>query len=214
MINTIIMKKSKSERLLFVVLLTVFMVFETSAQSSDGWTGLFNGKNLKGWKQLNGNAEYKVKDGTIVGITKTNTRNSFLCTQKNYDNFILEFEVWVDPAINSGVQFRSNSFKDYKNGTVHGYQFELDPSDRAFSGGIYDEGRRAWMYPLSLNEKARKAFKNGTWNTCRIEAIGNSIKTWINGIQCSNLVDDKSTSGFIGLQVHGIGNDSSLAGKK
>ena len=213
MINTMIMKKSKSEFLLFVVLLTVFMVFETSAQSSDSWTYLFNGKNLKGWKQLNGKADYKVENGTIIGITKTNTPNSFLCTQKKYDNFILEFEVWVDPAINSGVQFRSNSFKDYKNGTVHGYQFELDPSDRAFSGGIYDEGRRAWMYPLSLNEKGRKAFKNGVWNKCRIEAFGNSIKTWINGIQCSNLIDDETATGFIGLQVHGIGNDSSLAGK-
>lgn len=214
MINSTIMRKNKSELLIIVVLLTVFMVFETSAQSSNDWIDLFNAKNLKGWKQLNGNAEYKVENDQIVGITKKNIPNSFLCTKEKYDDFILEFEVFVDPAINSGVQFRSNSFKDYKNGTVHGYQFELDPSDRAFSGGIYDEGRRAWMYPLSLNEKARKAFKNGAWNTCRIEAIGNSIKTWINGIQCSNLVDDKTASGFIGLQVHGIGNNSSMAGKK
>lgn len=208
------MKKINREAFYILIIFLNFLMVESFAQATSDWIDLFNGKNLKGWKQLNGNAEYKVENDNIVGITKKNIPNSFLCTKEKYGDFILEFEVFVDTAINSGVQFRSNSFKDYKNGTVHGYQFELDPSGRAFSGGIYDEGRRAWMYPLSLNEKARKAFKNGTWNTCRIEAIGNSIKTWINGIQCSNLVDDKTTSGFIGLQVHGIGNDSTLAGKK
>ena len=126
----------------------------------------------------------------------------------------MEFEVFADPSINSGVQFRSNSFKGYDNGRVHGYQFEIDPGDRGFSGGIYDEGRRGWLYPLTLNSKGRKAFKNGTWNSCRVEAIGNLIRTWINGIQFSNLVDDLTASGFIGLQVHGIGNNKAQAGKK
>ncbi|TYA84398.1 3-keto-disaccharide hydrolase [Seonamhaeicola marinus] len=180
---------------------------ETFAQSSkDGWKSLFNGENLKGWKQLNGKADYSVVNGEIVGTSKMGTPNSFLCTKDMYSDFILEFEVMVDPILNSGVQFRSNSFKDHNKGRVHGYQFELDPSARAFSGGIFDEARRGWIYPLSLNEKGRKAFKNGQWNACRIEAIGNSIKTWINGIQCANLVDDMTASGFIGLQVHSIGS--------
>ncbi|WOD42203.1 3-keto-disaccharide hydrolase [Hwangdonia lutea] len=188
---------------------------EADAQvSNNEWIDLFNGKDLTGWKQLNGTAKYRVENGEIIGTTKTNIPNSFLATEKKYDDFILEFEVLVDPSINSGVQFRSNSFKAYNNGRVHGYQFELDPSDRAFSGGIYDEGRRAWLYPLSLNPKGRKAFKNGVWNRCRIEAIGNSIKTWINGVPCSNLVDDLTPSGFIALQVHGIGSNENLAGKE
>jgi len=201
-------------------LITSFLVFsfigtEANAQASqDGWTSLFNGKNLKGWVQRNGTAKYKVKNGEIIGITKTKIPNSFLCTDKNYDNYILEFDVLVDPEVNSGVQFRTNSIPSYSNGRVHGYQFELDPSPRAFSGGIYDEARRGWIYPLSVNPKGRKAFKNGVWNSCRIEAIGSSIRTWINGIQCTNLVDDLTATGFIGLQVHGIGNREEHAGKE
>jgi hypothetical protein len=176
-------------------------------QQEEGWIRLFNGNDLKGWKQLNGEAEYRVENGQIVGVTKFGTPNSFLCTETVYDDFILEFEVWVDPELNSGVQFRSNSLQSYNNGRVHGYQFELDPSPRAFSGGIYDEARRGWLYPLSRNEKARNAFQNGRWNHCRIEAIGSTINTWINGIQCARLTDDMTASGFIGLQVHGIGNE-------
>lgn len=201
--------------LTFALVMAVVQPNEIYAQSNnDGWKVLFNGKNLKGWKQLNGEADYEVVNGEIVGTSKMGTPNSFLCTKDMYSDFILEFEVMVDPILNSGVQFRSNSFKDHNNGRVHGYQFELDPSDRAFSGGIFDEARRGWLYPLAINEKGRKAFKNGTWNTCRIEAIGNSIKTWINGIQCSNLVDDLTASGFIGLQVHGIGGNKKKNGKQ
>src|SRR5690606_4764573 len=188
---------------------------ECSSQTeNDGWVSLFNGKNLDGWKQINGNADYTVENGEIVGKTKLNTPNSFLCTTENYSDFILEFEVMVHPGINSGVQFRSNSIKDYRNGVVHGYQFEIDPSSRGFSGGVYDEQRRGWLYPLSLNKKGTKAFRNGVWNTCRVEVIGNTIKTWVNGVACANLVDDVTSSGFIGLQVHSIGDDKNLVGKE
>ncbi|WP_244462144.1 3-keto-disaccharide hydrolase [Wocania ichthyoenteri] len=212
-----IYKKSLSLKLCFLIsfLLISFISNEVNSQTlKDGWATLFNGKDLSGWKQLNGTAKYTVEKGEIIGTTKTNIPNSFLCTEKNYSDFILEFDVLVDPSINSGVQFRSNSLKSYRKGQVHGYQFELDPSDRGFSGGIYDEGRRAWIYPLSINPNRNKSFKNGVWNTCRIEAIGNSIRTWINGVQCSNLIDDLTSSGFIALQVHGIGTNESFAGKE
>lgn len=91
---------------------------------------------------------------------------------------------------------------------MHGYQFEIDPSKRAWSGGIYDEARRNWLYPLTLNPAAQTAFKNNAWNKARIEAIGNSIRTWINGVPCANIWDDMTPSGFIALQVHAIGNAS------
>ncbi len=197
------------------ILLFSLLSAEMFSQSTkNDWTPLFNGKDLKGWKQLNGTAPYSIANGEIIGVTKTNTENSFLCTEKNYGDFILEFDVLLDPSINSGVQFRSNSIKNFKDGKVHGYQFELDPSDRAFTGGIYDEGRNGWIYPLSLNPKAQKAFQNGVWNSCRIEAIGNTIKTWVNGVQCAYLVDDVTASGFIALQVHSIGSDEKQAGKE
>lgn len=187
--------------------LIIFCLFsQITFSQHTNWVDLFNGKDLDDWQQLGGNAEYKIEADCIVGISKSNTPNSFLTTKKHYSDFILEYEVLVDPVMNSGVQIRSNSFPDYSNGRVHGYQVELDPSPRAFSGGIYDESRRGWMYPLSKNPKGRAAFQNGKWNKFHIEAIGNTLKVWLNGVQCTNLVDDMTAAGFIGLQVHGIGN--------
>ncbi|MEL0455759.1 DUF1080 domain-containing protein [Flavobacteriaceae bacterium SZ-1-7] len=208
------MRQTQSKLMLLTLILFVqFTGYKISAQEQEKeWISLFNGKNLTGWKQLNGAAKYQVENGEIIGITKTNTQNSFLCTEKLFTDFILEFDVMVDPTVNSGVQFRSNSFKEFSNGRVHGYQFELDPSNRGFSGGIYDEARRGWLYPMSVNPKAQEAYKNGIWNSCRIEAIGNSIKTFINGILCANLIDDVTNEGFIALQVHSINSDE-LAGK-
>ena len=176
------------------------------------WTPLFNGKNLKGWKRLNGVAEYKVKDGVIIGVSKMNTPNTFLVTEKNYGDFILEFDFYVDDGLNSGVQIRSQSYKEYNNGRVHGYQFEIDPSDRKWSGGLYDEARRGWLYPMTVNPAGKDAFKNGEWNKARIEAIGKAITTWINGVPCANLWDDMTLEGFIALQVHAIW-DKELEGK-
>lgn len=194
------------------ILLAILLLFTAAISAQEKWEPLFNGKNLKGWKKLNGKAEYKVVDGTIVGISKMNTPNTFLATEKNYGDFILEFDFKVDDGLNSGVQFRSLSLKDYQNGRVHGYQFEIDPAERAWTGGIYDEARRNWLYPMTVNPPARTAFKNGQWNKARIEAIGSSIRTWVNGIACANIWDDMTLEGFIALQVHAIG-DKAQEGK-
>lgn len=170
-------------------------------QSEADWISLFNGNNLDGWVQKGGKALYTATDDMIIGTTVANTENSFLCTKKLYRDFILELEVMVDTALNSGIQIRSN---EYQNGRVHGYQVEIDPSPRSYSGGIYDEARRGWLYYLEGDEEGRKAFKNGEWNKYRIEAVGGSIKTWINGAMCANLIDDADDSGFIALQVHSV----------
>lgn len=174
--------------------------------SAQNWEPLFNGKNLKGWKVLNGKATYKVENGVIVGTSTMNTPNTFLATKKSYGDFILEFDFKIDEGLNSGVQLRSLSTKEYQDGRVHGYQFEIDPSERAWTGGIYDEARRGWLYPLTHNQAARKAFKNGEWNKARVEAVGNTIATWVNGVPCANVWDDTTPNGFIALQVHAISN--------
>ncbi len=176
----------------------------TCEKDKDGFVKLFDGKTLDGWIQRNGKAKYAVENGCIVGTAVRRTPNSFLCTKKDYGDFILELEFKVDPGLNSGVQIRSLSKKEYKNGRVHGYQVEIDPSPRAYSGGIYDEARRGWLNDLSKNEKARKAFKPKQWNKFRIIAKGDSIKTWINGVPAADLKDDMTAKGFIALQVHGI----------
>lgn len=199
----------------FLAVLTLFYLTGCKNTPTENvpWEDLFDGKTLSGWEQKGGEAIYEVKDGTIVGSTVPNTPNSFLVTTKRYSDFILEIDVKVDPSMNSGIQIRSHSFEYYQEGRVHGYQVEIDPSDRAWSGGIYDEGRRGWLYDLNGNPEGQAAFRPNDWNHYRIEAIGDTLKTWVNGISTAHLVDEKTGSGFIGLQVHSIGADEE-AGKK
>ena len=195
-------------------MILIFLIADRpAAGQEENWQSLFNGRDLQGWKKLNGEADYRIEDGTIIGISRLNTANTFLCTEKNFGDFILEVEVLVDPALNSGIQIRSNSLPSYQNGRVHGYQVEIDPSPRAFSGGIYDEARRGWLYPLSLNPMGQAAFRNGEWNKYRIEAIGHEIRVWVNGINTANIVDNVTAEGFIALQVHSIENPE-MAGRK
>lgn len=204
------------KKILCVTLLLSFCLQSAFAQGHDdeNWTRLFNGENLDGWHQLNGHAKYTVEDGVIVGTTVANTPNSFLVTDKEYGDFILELEFKVNDHMNSGIQIRSQSLPDYRNGRVHGYQVEIDPSDRAWSGGIYDEARRGWLYPLIFNPDAQGAFKHNQWNHYRVECIGNTIRTWVNGVPAASLVDDMTPKGFIALQVHSIGNNTEEAGEQ
>ena len=172
-----------------------------------GWVSLFNGKNLDGWTQINGTAAYVVEDGTILGTTAEGSPNSFLCTEKTYADFELEFEVLVDTRLNSGVQIRSESKPDYKNGRVHGYQVEIATNGN--SGRIYDEGRRGkWLDEQASNDPAREAYQDGEWNQYRVICNGESIKTWINGVPVADMTDSMTASGFIGLQVHSFRGDS------
>lgn len=206
--------KSKTRFIAAILAIAAFSgcnVTESVYRSEDEkWEALFDGETLNGWIQRGGKARYHVKDGTIVGTTVRHSPNSFLCTEKTYGNFILELEFKVDPALNSGVQIRSRSLKEYKKGRVHGYQVEIDPSERAWSGGIYDEARRGWLNDLKDNEAARKAFKNGEWNHFRIEAIGDLIKTWLNGVPAADLTDSMTATGFIALQVHSTNSEKPL----
>lgn len=187
-----------------------------TASLSQAQTKIFDGKTLNGWKRLAGTADYKVEDGQIVGTTVMNSGNTFLVTEKEYGDFILELDTKIESKLsNSGVQTRSHydAAGNGGKGKVYGRQFEIDPSDRNWSGGIYDEGRRDWLYPLDLNAKAKDAFKVGEFNHIRIECIGNEMKTWVNGIPTADVVDTVDAKGFIGLQVHGISKEEQ-AGKK
>jgi hypothetical protein len=187
---------------IFCLLITGTFVLQ--AQSKADGINLFNGKDLKGWKVLNGKAKYEVKNGEIVGTTVHGEPNSFLVTEEVYGDFILSLEFKIDSGTNSGIQFRSESKPDYQNGRVHGYQMEIDPSARAWTGGIYDEARRLWLYPLEYNPAGKKAFKQGEWNTVRIECIGNTLRTFVNGVPAAHVIDDMTPKGFIALQVHSV----------
>lgn len=191
--------------------LTVALAHPSQAQSPP-WRSLFNGSNLEGWDVCNGSAPYTVEDGTITGRTVVKSPNSFLCSREKFGDFILEYEVWVATNLNSGVQIRSILDPALKGGRVHGLQIEVDPSERAWSGGIYDESRRGWLYTVD-GAAAKKAFKIGAWNRFRVEAIGSSVRTWLNDIPIANIVDDLTPNGILALQVHAIGNDEKHAGE-
>jgi hypothetical protein len=190
----------------------------SESPGADGWISLFNGQDLDGWVQHDGRAEYRVADGAIVGKTVPRTPNSFLCTTREFEDFILELEFRVDPGLNSGIQFRSQVFdqpttvevngrqRTIAAGRVHGYQYEIDPSARAWTGGIYDEGRRGWLQDLKEKPAARQAFRQNAWNQVRIEARGDSLRTWINGVPAAEIRDGMTRRGFIALQVHGVGS--------
>jgi hypothetical protein len=200
---------------LIVTIISLATTTGLLAQSSS-WTPLFDGKTLNGWKRLAGSADYKVEDGAIVGTTVMGSGNSFLVTDKEYDNFILEMDVRiVDTTSNSGIQVRSHfdPAGHQGKGLVYGCQLEIDPSSRRWSGGIYDEGRRDWLYPVSLNPTAYTAFKVGRYNHIRIECLDHTMKTWVNGTAVASLSDATDAKGFIGLQVHAISKPG-LAGEK
>jgi hypothetical protein len=198
------------------------IVLPTADPKADaGLVPIFNGKDLDGWVRRGGKATYTVDNGELVGRSAPNTSNTFLCTTKNYRDFVLELDFKADPDLNSGVQVRSEVVDDGKTvqsagktikgspgGKVFGYQVEIDPDvkrGRLWTGGIYDESRRAWLKDLKDNDAARKAFKGGEWNHLRIECRGDTIKTWINGVAAAELQDNATPTGFIGLQVHGVG---------
>ena len=198
----------------FLILLFLFVNF--SSISQENWTYLI-GDDLSNWEIKQGKANFKLIEGTIVGTSQLKSPSTYLGTKKFYKDFILEFEVNVSSGLNSGVQFRSLQSSDSRK-FVYGYQLELEANNpernRFWTGGIYDQSRRSiFLYPLSVNPIARTAFVPDEWNFIRIEAIGNTVRTWVNGIQCSNLIDDTSTDGFIALQVHSI-NEKALEGKQ
>ncbi len=217
---------SRRKIFLPVTLLIVLVSISFARQrQQDEWVSLFDGKTLNGWSVHSGFAKYQVEGDAIVGTTVKGSPNSFLCTDREYGDFILEFEVNLDPRLNSGVQIRSKIAEAEKvfvfsgrDGNpekrvappdrVYGYQVEIATEKLGSSGSIYDEARRAFMLASTRSDPAAgKAFKDGQWNKFRIECKGDSIKTWINDVPCTDLRDGMTLRGIIGLQVHAVGND-------
>jgi hypothetical protein len=203
----------KKQQIVLTSLLLSFLLLAFASEND--WKSLFNGENLDGWVQKNGKADYWVEDGMIIGQTTKGSPNSFLCTKKEYDDFELVFEVKLfDNELNSGVQIRSKTRKAglfKKSGRVNGPQVEIEASgdEGAEAGYLYAEAAGGWMTPDD-KRVPHKTFKDGEWNKYRVVAKGPRIQVWINGKQISDLVDEdmyeSHPEGFIGLQVHGVGN--------
>ena len=173
------------------------------AAAEDGFVSLFNGRDLTGWTIKGGDAKYHVEDGTIVGVVNDERRNTFLCSDKEFENFIFKAEFKFDRNFNSGIQFRSKARPEGDRERVYGYQYEMEPA--GMTGAIYDEGRRGrWLNVVTdeLRESTMKPFKQGDWNEVEIQCIGPSIRTWLNGEPVTDIIDLLSDRGFFGLQVH------------
>jgi len=201
---------------LLMPIMTLVLISVTPAVATDdsGWVSLFDGKTLDGWKINGGNASYKVEDGSIVGTTVEGSPNTFLC-KGDFQDFVLELEVWCNPALNSGVQVRSHVYQkddpDPKNskraGVVYGPQCEVARKETGTAGRFYDEGRRGrWLDEIKPG--ARDVFQDDGWNRYKIVVQGNRYRSWINGVAASDFTDDVDKSGLIGLQVHGIARGS------
>ncbi|MEM6770304.1 MAG: DUF1080 domain-containing protein [Bacteroidota bacterium] len=198
------------QRTYLTSLLLVFIAITLTAQD-DGFRPLYNGKNLDGWETYGGNAPFVAEGENILGTAVTKSPNTFLCTKGVFGDFILELEFYNDAPLNSGVMARGQWRQKDDMRQIYGYQVEIDPSPRAYTGGVFDEARRGWIYPLHLNPPARAAMKIGEWNKLRVEFIGHELRTFLNGQAVANLVDDLDAEGMICLQVHAI--PEALVGK-
>ncbi len=190
-----------------VFVLLLLSLAACRAMPHDDSVALFNGRDLTGWRQV-GDAVWTVENGELVGAIGGG-KQSFLVTTSEYSDFVLDLDLKNEMPGNSGIQVRSHQRDD---GRVFGYQIEVDPSERAWSGGLYDEGRRAWLVDLKDKPEARAAFKVGEWNHYTIELDGAHIRTWVNGVAVVDATDGVDASGFIGLQVHS-GNNTKMRWK-
>ena len=174
----------------------------------EGFVPLFDGKTLDGWVRRGGEAQYTVEDGTIVGRVHDARRNTFLCTEKAYGDFILRMDFKFE-GDNSGVQFRSLVGRG-KDGAEYIYGYQAEIATPELTARIHDEHRRGFKFgrvwldntePAVL-EKSAAAFKKGDWNALEIQCVGPSLRTWLNDAPVANIFDDETFSGIIGLQVH------------
>jgi hypothetical protein len=217
-----------------LIYLLIFITTIVSAQNQD--SEIFNGSNLDGWVNYGG-GKFFVEDQCIVAEAINGIPNTFLHTEKKYQNFELEFDVKLDTVLNSGVQIRSNIYqkdtqtirwggrfdengdkmiirKKRSAGRFWGYQIEIDPTSRAWSGAIYEEAGRGFLHTPGINQEVKSALKPLEWNHFRVRVKDHYIQSWVNGVMVGDVYDDLTDNGYIALQLHGIGKNKLKANKK
>jgi hypothetical protein len=177
------------------------------------WKTIFNGKDFTNWKMVGSTGHAEVKDSAFwCHMTANTTEHTFVTTKEKYGDFILEMDVNTDPGYNTGILLRcvdKPSGCDTCKVSLYGYQVKIDPSPtRCWTGGVFDDFGASWhwLYDLSKDERARKAYQIGGWNHFRIEAIGTSVKVWVNGIPATNMINPKYSNGYIAIKIHSLKN--------
>jgi len=177
------------------------------------WVELFDGKTLDGWTRYGGEHEYSVRDGLIIGKVVEGETSSYLCTDRQFGDFELTFEVkYLVGGVNSGCQLRSLIRKEdgeknfMKKGTIYGPQVEINLRTNNDSGNIYGQGLGTDY--LKPKKKSIKSFRPTEWNRIRVAAKGPRIQTWINGEAVADIVNEDvyrtNPKGMIGLQIHKV----------
>ncbi len=191
----------------------IFLKFSAFAQPNTDWQNLFNGKDLSHWKITGSKGVAEIKDSVIsCHMSANTTEHTFICTREKYDDFILEMDVNADPGYNTGILLRCVDKPqncDTCKVSLYGYQVKIDPSPtRCWTGGVFDDFGATWhwLYDLSKDDRARKAYHMGEWNHFRVEASGPSIKVWVNGIPTTNMINSKYTNGYVALKIHALKN--------
>ncbi|TWT67175.1 3-keto-disaccharide hydrolase [Allorhodopirellula solitaria] len=177
---------------------------------TDGFTPLFNGKDLTGWAPKGGTCTFEAKDDLVVGQCVPGSDSTYLSTDKDdYTDFVFSCDMKWEVDGNSGVMFRAQAKDNEKTDkeTVFGPQAEMEgiSGDRYWNGGIYGQSCGGYFYPLWLtdHQEARAALDRSGWNRLTIQAKGNNVKTWVNGVPAANWNDDGTYSkGFFSLQIH------------
>lgn len=204
------MKIMNQSIVVLFLLIGYFSFSQKSIESVEPWKSIFNGKDFSGWKIVGSHGKAWVQDGAFVAHQVSGTpEHTFICTKKKYGDFILEAEAKIEGELHTGFLFRcKKADADTSKVSLYGYQIKIDPTERKWTGGIFDDYGKTWewYYPLKESETARNAFKIGEWNKFRIEAIGNSLKVWVNGIPTCNLIHSKYKKGFIALKIHSMGD--------
>ena len=207
-----------TKRRLLSTIAAASAVLASNASAEDAaWVDLFDGTSTAGWTNPYEWGEVKVVEGEVH--LKAD-KKFFLVTEKQFGDFEFEGEIKLPQGkANSGFMFRCNVEKN----RVFGYQAEVDGSERRWSGGLYDEGRRGWIWPPKkgrtkdpkvLEREAegqahfktpavRDALNRSGWNKYRIVCKGDHIQIFVNGVKTTDLHDDTDASGPIGIQHHG-----------
>lgn len=199
-----------------IVITLICLVLSSAAgdkKDKTPWKTIFNGKDFTNWKIVGSTGHAEVKDSAFwCHMTANTNEHTFVTTKEKYGDFILEMDVNTDPGYNTGILLRCVDKPvgcDTCKVSLYGYQVKIDPSPtRCWTGGIFDDFGASWhwLYDLSKDERARKAYQIGKWNHFRVEAIGTSIKVWVNGIPTTHLVNQKYSKGYIALKIHSLKN--------
>ena len=213
--NSVASAASSGWLLLAVGLLTSSLCL-TAAESNTAaapWVSLFNGRDFTGWKivALTNPAPAVVEDGVMVLRQRSNTvEHTFVASEREYDDFILELDLKDDPSFNSGILLRCVDADADAKVRLNGYQVKIDDTPRAWTGGVFEDFGDSWkwLHDLADNDAGRAAFKLEEWAHFRIECSGATIKVWVNGVPTCHLVDEKFRKGVIAFKIHSSSNNA------